>query len=217
MDRGKHQSGFTLIELMVALAIAMIVITLSTPLSNIYKQNRVTTQVHNFVTDLNLARSTAVSNGSCVSLCIKNNDFDPEEPESNRCKSPDTATETWEDGWLVFTDSNCNASIDNEGAIDGDTIIKTHSQLAKGFSLLVNSTNAGEGADNNNDRETITYQASGTTPDSAGMWTLCDPSASDKFKRGIEISVSGRVKIYHDVVKAKEDDDDLVFVTCPTS
>ena len=186
MFRGEKQSGFTLIELMVVLAIAAIVITLSTPLSNLFQQNRISSQVREFAGALNLARGAAISRGSCVSLCIS----DGNNPAGCRAATIDDDQESWNDGWLVFTDTNCNAGID---AGDNDTVLKQYDGLPNGYSLRVQSTNNGDGESNDN-RETITYQPSGIARNSAGTWTLCDPSGRSAFKRGIDISVSGRVQ-----------------------
>ena len=190
MDRGEKQSGFTLIELMVALAIAMIVITLSTPLSNVYKQNRVSTQVHEFVSALNLARSEAITRGNTVSVCVS----DGADPAN--CDNVADENKSWENGWLVFSDSDNNCTVSGD-----DVILHQHNQLNTGFSLRVDT------------HECIQYNANGITPNSSGVWTLCDPSKKDQFKRGVEISLSGRVKIHHDPASAVADGVNLA--ACP--
>jgi type IV fimbrial biogenesis protein FimT len=173
MFRGEKQQGFTLIELMVTLAIAMIVIALSTPISNLFKQNRVTTQVHEFVTSLNMARSSAITHGTTASLCISNGATPP------TCDLQDDDNKTWENGWLVFTDVDGDCSF----TAGTDELIKQHAPLGDGFSLRIN------------DHECIQYNANGITGDTNGTLTLCDPSGKDTFKRGIEISRTGRARI----------------------
>jgi type IV fimbrial biogenesis protein FimT len=167
----------------------VIVITLSTPLSSMFQQNRVSTQVREFVGALNLARGTAISRGACTSLCISNGNNPPGCTAAN---FNGDALENWNQGWLVFTDANCNAQID-AGAPDNDTILKQFAGLPNNYHLIIESTNNGQGQ-GNNDRETITYQASGIANTSVGTWTLCTPSGDDALKRGIDISFSGRVQ-----------------------
>lgn len=171
MFRGeKRQQGFTLIELMVAVAIAIIVIALSTPVSNIFKQNRVTSLEHEFVTSLNLARSAAVGTAASVSICRR----DPN--NANTCAAAGAGNARWEQGWIVFNDPNANGIIEA-----GETILQQHDGLQAGYTL-------GEIA-----RNVITYNASGLTPTSAGTWTLCDPAQDISFQRNINLSVTGRV------------------------
>ena len=187
MFRGEKQQGFTLIELMVALAIAMIVIALSTPISNFFRQNRVTTQVHEFVTSLSLARGAAIAHGNPASLCISDGETPP------GCVALADPSKTWEDGWLVFSDVNGNCNFD-----DGtDEILTHHSSLGDGFSLRINNN------------ECIQYDANGIAGNTSGTLTMCDSSKKDTFKRGIEISRTGRVRI------VDTNTPDAVLTACP--
>ncbi|MCI0506026.1 MAG: GspH/FimT family pseudopilin [Gammaproteobacteria bacterium] len=173
MFRGENQQGFTLIELMVALAIAIIVIALSTPISNLFKQNRVTSLEHDFVTALNLARSDAVSTATPVSVCraAQNN--------PNACVTAEDGNRPWEHGWIVFNDPNTNGVIDA-----GEAVIQQRGALQTGYTLRVTSV------------DVITYNASGLIDaSSAGTWSLCDPAQNTLFQRAIDISVTGRVNM----------------------
>jgi len=89
--------GFTVIELLVTIAIAAIVMGLAVPSFNsAIKNNRLTAEVNMFVGALNLARSEAIKRNHNVAIC----------------KSNDGATcvtaGNWEQGWLVFGDLNNN-------------------------------------------------------------------------------------------------------------
>ena len=175
MVSGGKQSGFTLIELMVVIAIAALAITLSTPLSNIYKRNRVTTQVHDFVAALKLARSEAITRGNPVSVCVaaKSN------PTTCRTTSNNGGSGTWEDGWIVFSDLDGSCSITNSN----DVIINQHRPLSENYTLRKGNSRC------------IQYNANGVIPIGFGVLTLCDPTKSQLLKRGIDLSISGRVQI----------------------
>lgn len=88
---GRRLDGFTLLELMVTLAVAAILVTIAIPsYRGLVQRNTVTASVNDLVGDLNYARSEAVTRGQDVYLC----------------KSKDEATcETdgdWSQGWIVF-------------------------------------------------------------------------------------------------------------------
>jgi type IV fimbrial biogenesis protein FimT len=86
----KTQTGFTLIELMMALAIGGILLTLAVPSFNAtMRSNRLTSYANNLVTAFNLARSEAIERRSTITVC----------------SSSDQATCTnssWSDGWIVM-------------------------------------------------------------------------------------------------------------------
>ena len=66
---GRQQRGFTLVELMVTLAVMAILVGLAVPsFSTVIANNRIATQTNEFVGALNLARSEAVRRGQGVSI-----------------------------------------------------------------------------------------------------------------------------------------------------
>jgi type IV fimbrial biogenesis protein FimT len=65
----KNHSGFTLIELMVTVALAAILVTLAIPsFRTMVLDNRLVTAANAFVADANLARSEAIKRGTTVSI-----------------------------------------------------------------------------------------------------------------------------------------------------
>ncbi len=72
-----HQSrleGFTLIELMVTLAVAAIMLTIAVPsFQEFIGSNRLTSEANGFLTSLNLARSEAIKGNVRVTLCVSSN------------------------------------------------------------------------------------------------------------------------------------------------
>ncbi len=99
----KNANGFTLIELMVSLAIIAIMATVAVPsFTATIKNNRLVTQVNLLAGSLALARSEAIKFGSEATVCV----------------SADQATcsgANWDEGWMVWVDT------DNDGALtDGE-------------------------------------------------------------------------------------------------
>lgn len=100
--------GFTLIELMVTIAIAAILITLAAPsFKGLIQSNAMSSTVNIFMTDLRYARSEAIRRGGTVVMCRS------DAPEANNptCGSgsgPDG--NGWVSGWIIFYDLNGNGS-----------------------------------------------------------------------------------------------------------
>lgn len=92
----KRSGGFTLVELMVTLAVAAVVLTIAVPsFWSIVQNNRASTQANELITALNLARSEAVKRGIPVSVC----------PSTNQSSCVSSST-NWAVGWIVFADPN---------------------------------------------------------------------------------------------------------------
>lgn len=90
-----RQSGFTLFELMIALAMVGILVGVAAPSFNNWgHQTRVVTTQNDFVTALNYARSEAVRRGRLVTVCSTSNFV--------QC---DDAQGAFAGGWMAFTDS----------------------------------------------------------------------------------------------------------------
>jgi len=89
----RTHKGFTLIELMVTLAVAVILITVAVPgFRTMIQNNRATTQANELLTAFMLARSEAVKRGVAVSVC------------SSTDQATCAASANWATGWIVFTD-----------------------------------------------------------------------------------------------------------------
>ncbi len=116
--------GFTLIELMMTLAVAAILITVAIPgFSTIIRDNRLVAGTNQLVTALAVARSEAVKRGSSVSVCASNN--------GSSC----TGT-NWNQGWVVFADSSTAGSVDGT-----DTVLRVQGAINSDLSITVSSTN----------------------------------------------------------------------------
>jgi type IV fimbrial biogenesis protein FimT len=94
----RKDSGFTLIELMVTVAIAAILLGVAVPsFAEFIKNNRRAAAVNLFITDIHLARAEAAKRNQRVVICKRN-------PATVQ-PACSTAAD-WTDGWLVFVDNS---------------------------------------------------------------------------------------------------------------
>ena len=109
MNMPRHQTGFTLIELMVVVALVAILTMIAVPsFVSLIQSNRVSTEVNSFAGDLQYARSEAIRQGVPVSVCASS--------DSKSC----LGTNSWQSGWIVFADP------DGSGTFTaGDTLLRT--------------------------------------------------------------------------------------------
>jgi len=99
LARGKRMvrhSGFTLLELLVALGIVAILLGLGTPsLRALVQDSRRTQTVNSLVHSFHLARTSAIRNGHEVAVCPRG--------RGDRCSENPAG---WAQGWLVFVNSD---------------------------------------------------------------------------------------------------------------
>jgi type IV fimbrial biogenesis protein FimT len=116
--RGKamnHRAGgFTLIEVMAALAIVGIAISIAMPsFRSLVVDTRMTATANDMLGAMKLTRSEAVKRNTRVTMCNSSN--------GTAC----AATGNWQAGWIVFVDGGTVGSIDT-----GDEIVHVHGAVA---------------------------------------------------------------------------------------
>jgi len=114
--------GFTLIELVVTMAVAAILITVAVPSMRTFIQNgRINTQINDLIGDLSLARSEAIKRRTNVGICKSAN--------GTTC-----AGGNWRDGRAIFVDLNNNSTWEA-----GETILRFREGLASAADTLTTS------------------------------------------------------------------------------
>lgn len=91
--RERAAGGFSLVELMVTIAVAAILLAIAAPsFTQVIADNRAASAANDLLASLQFARSEAVKRARPVSLCPSN--------DGQTCVSGGTS---WQEGWIVFT------------------------------------------------------------------------------------------------------------------
>lgn len=160
--RYRTTRGFTLIELIVTVALAAILLTVAVPgFRTMIQNNRATAYANQLVSALNLARSESVRRKVPVSVCAST--------DQAGC----AASTNWATGWIVFTDTG------TAGTVDGtDTVLRVQEPLQGNPTL-------------NGDVQNIQYLSTGAV-NAAANFTLALPDCQGNQQRIIAVNAPGR-------------------------
>ena len=171
-------AGFSLIELLVLLSIAVLVIVSGTPaVATLIYDQRLSTGVNAFAGHLRTARLRSVERNGFVVLCTTD--------DHRQCS--DEAF--WESGWLLFDDPDRDRHCrdldgDSRCDADGGRIIAAQPPLADGVTLRGNHFV----------RHRIRFSGRAYTSGFAnGTFTLCDHRGID-HARGLVLHPVGRLR-----------------------
>ena len=113
--------GFSLIELLVTIAIAAIIAGVAAPsFSKMVNANRIQTAASALQSDMMYARTEAVKRGLPVSIC----------PSTDQATC--TTTNAWANGWIVFNDVNGSGTIDSTS----DKVLRVRQKLQGGSTIV---------------------------------------------------------------------------------
>jgi type IV fimbrial biogenesis protein FimT len=173
-DLRRAGPGFTLTEMLVALALAASLTSLVAPsVAQYVASTQASSATTNMMASLYLARHEAIKRHGRVVLCKTS--------DGNHCAS----SGGWEQGWIVFHDVNNNGARE-----DTELIIQQQMALAGGLRMTGNAPVA----------RYISYGSMGSTllvggAFQAGTLTLCRPAAESADGRQIILNAAGRPRV----------------------
>ena len=170
MDR--RTRGFTLIEMLVSLALLAVLIAAVAPsFHGLLQGNLAAAHAETLMTSLTLARSEAIKRNVRVTLC--------KSADGANC----TTAGDWAQGWLIFVDR------DGDGALDaGEDLLRVQAALAGKFTLK-----------NTNADNWYAYRPDGSAASSGGLVTgtfrVCPPGGDFSRARRVVTNITGRPQI----------------------
>jgi type IV fimbrial biogenesis protein FimT len=179
----KPNLGFTVLELMIAIAILAILMGVAAPSLRELRMNAaITGQANDLMATLATARAEAITRGVRIGVCTSSN--------GTSCTNSQ-----WQQGWIIFRDA------DADGAVDGGTVPLNAQGALDGGNTLTSAGHATNGAG----ARYIAYGPPGALVSTLANVTfdLCDSrttanvgaGGSDNRGRRIAISSTGRAVV----------------------
>ena len=129
MENRKSQSGFTLMELLITIALIAIFAVIAVPSYRaLTADNQIIGALNDFANTLGAARAEAVARGQTVIVCPSS---DATTTTSPTCSSQSADPQKWNTGWISFVDVNGNNQFDS----GTDTVLRVHGPIANGVTL----------------------------------------------------------------------------------
>lgn len=167
----KQSSGFTVIELMITLALAAVILTLGVPAyQGLVERSQLTSNINSFISSLALARSEAVKRKQSVIVCASD--------DGATCSNDNSG---YESGWIVYVESEAPA--DNRA--NSEELLWVRESLSNNATLRATVPFANR----------IQYLSTGQTSGLGnGSIKLCKDNLTNKA-RMITVIKSGRVHL----------------------
>jgi type IV fimbrial biogenesis protein FimT len=159
------QHGFTLIELMVTLAVLAILLGIAVPgFQNMTLNTKLRSHANNIVASALLARSEAIKRNAVVRMCVSSDGVE-------------CTTGGWEQGWVVYHDVNNNNTLDA-----GEAILQHEKSASSGYKILSAA-------------ESVLFLPSGVGATQATMKVCRATPDVGAQEREVTISATGRTSV----------------------
>lgn len=187
MNLKQNETGVTLIELIAAVGLAAILMSMAIPSYQTFTlNNRMVAEFNGFTSALQMARSEAIRRNENVTICVSN-------AGGTNCGN----SGNWEAGWIMCADSGCGTELLRVG----DPLPSDYSLRTSNFSSTSRITFSNDGTLTNNDGR--------------GTFTFCDRRGNSEARAIILNSVGRTQRGYDDDNDSIVDNHNGDNVTCP--
>jgi len=183
--------GFTLIELMVTIAVMVVLGMMAAPaLQNYVARAGVQTLQNDFMAAINRARAEALSRNTCVSVCQLNAGT-----TGNSCQTGTSLAGQWHRGWIVYENRECAAlSATGANPPTGAEVLQVRQAGNPRYLLTTDPGSSTCDSSSSQSRRLFTFNSQG---DLMGQnETLCLYDSQNQlgpYGRALSISAQGRV------------------------
>tara|TARA_R110001592_G_scaffold52511_6_gene160654 strand:+ start:241 stop:855 length:615 start_codon:yes stop_codon:yes gene_type:complete len=175
LNMNRKKSGFTILELLITLAVLSIVLAFAIPsFQSSIEKNSVSASINEFSAALRLARTEAVKRGRLVVVCPSNDQA--------------TCSGIWANGWLVFEDTNASSTY----TAAADELIQVHGEL--GSDNIIEWSDRGSATWDNDSDTLIQYNSRGLITTPSGTFKICSRSRNDKWARSLVVGSVGSLR-----------------------
>ena len=182
MHTRRQHAGFSLVELVVALAVAAVLLGVGVPsFTAALKNARIGAQYSQAVRSLLLARSEAVKSGQFVVVCSRS------APGSEQCGDADD----WSNGWIVYIDDD--SEIDDAAVIGAEDTLLSLEPALKGTNTVAAFASLSNG-DDPKEVAHVRYLPRGSTNWKAGSIVICDTDRGSVDSRVLNVRLTGAIQ-----------------------
>lgn len=173
--------GFTLVELMVTVAVVAILMAVAAPqLKTFVQKQQVSADINTFMTSLQLAHSEALKRNGVVSMCaLSSKTF----VNSQDAACAGNAVTDWSQGWMVYID-NSNG---NGYAKATDTVLMVERTI-RSKSITTNGNTPG----------IVSFLSNGLAVSATGSFVVTPSDSTDTLCKRLAISRQGRLNLSTD-------------------
>lgn len=162
---GNRTQGFTLVELMVVMAIAALLLFVAVPnFRDTAARASIRSGMQDLAADISFARSAAVTRSQPVSLCASDDQY-----------TPRVCNGAWRSGWLAFYDA------DEDGVLDaGEEVIRAGNGLSERVDITLDNA--------------LTFDGRGTKTTVSELKFCASHSTDALYAQSLVVNIGGLVR-----------------------